>query len=83
MKLEQAIKQARRIECLIHVQDGVSYPARISKKDALAACDRYLNDVSTEERTGLGTTDAWLSWENEIGSIIAMQCQDNTLSIGR
>ena len=83
MKLEQAIKQARRIECLIHVQDGVSYPARISKKDALAACDRDLNDVSTEERTGLGTTDEWLSWENEIGSIIEMQCQDNTLSIGR
>ena len=83
MTLKQAIKQAKRIECLIHVQDGVSYPACISKKDALAACNRYLNDVSAEERTGLGTTDEWLSWENECGSIIAMQCRDNTLSIGR
>ena len=83
MTLEQAIKQARRIECLIHMQDGGGKSARISKKDALAACEGYLNDISVEERTGLGTTDEWLSWENEGGSIIAMQCQDNTLSIGR
>ena len=83
MTLKQAIQNAKRIECMIHVQDGAGHVVRISKKDALEASRPYWNDRSVEEIAGLGTSDDWPSWENEYGSIIAMQISDNTLSIGR
>ena len=72
MTLKKAIKNATRIEVMIHVQDGVSHIARISKKDALEATRRYWNNLPRD-----------YAWENEDGSIIAMFMADGALSVGR
>ena len=63
MTLKEAIKRAKRVECMIHVSDGWSTNAKISKVDALEACKQYLYDVPTHD---------YDTWENEHGSIIAM-----------
>jgi hypothetical protein len=63
MTLKQAIQRAKRIECSIHVTEGWSHQARVSKKDALLACEDYLKQrcFSWEQ----------VEWENEQGSLIA------------
>lgn len=62
MTLKQAIQRAKRIETTIHVGEGYGYNVRISKKDALGACESYLKDTPVVEEA---------TWENEEGSIIA------------
>ena len=80
MTLKEAIKKAQKIETCIWVTEGWAHQARVSKKDALLACEDYLKDNST---SGDDT------WENEEGSIIAVAYWDTngneitTLSIGR
>lgn len=75
MKLKTAICDAKEITCSIHVSDGWSHQAKISKKDALIACEDYLMKSEEDENSGV--------WENEAGSIVAMILSDGRLSIGR
>ncbi len=85
MTLKQAIQKAKKIETTIHVGEGYGFNIRVSKKDALGACESYLKE------TPIGLEEA--TWENETGSIIAhgMHLSDDgngsficgLLSIGR
>lgn len=75
MTLRQAIKEADRICVSVHMNPGISYQVKISKKDARIIARHYLNQSFEDNFI-----------ENEEGSIVANydeRTSFKTLYLGR
>ncbi len=75
MTLKQAIKEADNIRVSVHMNPGISYQVRISKKDARIIARDYLDRSFEHENI-----------ENEEGSIVANydeRTSYKTLYLGR
>lgn len=65
MTLKEAIKDARIIKAPVHISEGWSHQIKISKKDALLACEDHLDSMVIDPSIEGG------HFENDHGSIIA------------